>query len=229
VFTPDLKEFYFLRWNEGAEQQEMVLVQNVGHQWASSIYSPRVGQPVFSPDGNTMHLGNRAMVRSGTGTWSEAESLGAPFDDYPIMRMSSSTKGTRYFDEFKQDLTGDIRYSRKINGTYEKPKLLGPTINTGRSFHLFIAPDESYLICDGKRDGGYGDSDLYISYRNQDGTWGEAINLGDQINTPAWEAAGNVTADGKYLFFNRMIGPREERNVDIFWVEATFIEALRPD
>lgn len=97
------------------------------------------------------------------------------------------------------------------------------------SFHSSIAPDESYLIFDGKRDGGYGDSDLNISYRIKDGVWGEPINLGDQINTPAWEATGNVTSDGKYLFFNRMIGPRADQNVDIFWVEATFIEALRPD
>jgi len=30
--------------------------------------------------------------------------------------------------------------------------------------HPFIAPDEAYIIWDGERDSGYGDTDLYISF-----------------------------------------------------------------
>lgn len=87
------------------------------------------------------------------------------------------------------------------------------------------------MIWDAKRDGGYGDSDLYISYRQEDASWGEAINLGGKINTAAWEAAAQMTPDGKYLFFQRMISPGgadELPNVDIYWVDAQFIETLRP-
>jgi len=115
-----------------------------------------------------------------------------------------------------------------VDGKYEEPKLLSEKINGGKSFHPFIAPDESYLIFDGKREGGYGDSDLYISYRQQDGSWGDVINLGDQINTDAWEAVASVTPDGKYLFFNRNMGSDKYEDVDIFWVDAEIIETLRP-
>jgi hypothetical protein len=94
-------------------------------------------------------------------------------------------------------------------------------INRGKySAHPFIAADESYLIWDTEREDGFGESDLYISFRHKDGTWGKAINLGEQINTNAWEASGYVTPDGKYLFFNR--------GHDLYWVDAHFIEALRP-
>lgn len=144
------------------------------------------------------------------------------------MRLSSSSNETFYFDEFKKDLTGSIRYSRKVNGQYEEPKLLSETVNSGQSFHPFIAPDESYIIFDSKRESGYGDSDLYISHKKKDGSWGEAINLGNEINTKAWEAAANVTPDGKYIFFNRNIGSKSYENVDIYWVSAQFIEDLRP-
>jgi len=70
---------------------------------------------------------------------------------------------------------------------------------------------------------------LYISYRKSDGSWGDAINLGEKINTDAWEAAANVTSDGKYMFFNRNMGSGDYENVDIFWVSASFIDELRVD
>ncbi|MDR6982675.1 hypothetical protein J2X32_001293 [Rheinheimera pacifica] len=229
AFTPELNEFYFIRDSKESEKQEMVVFKSTNNRWHESVFSPRVGTPLFSPDGNIMHLGKRYRERTGEGEgWSDMKSLGSPFDSLPIMRLSASSKGTYYFDEFKRDFTGDIRYSRLVDGKYEEPKLLGKEINSGKSFHPFIAADESYLIFDSKREGGYGDSDLYISYRQPDDTWGEPINLGNKINTEGWEAMASVTSDGKYLFFNRNLTPGNHENVDIFWVDAQFIETLRP-
>lgn len=227
VFTPDLGEFYFIRDGKEGEKQEFVVYQKKNNRWKESVISPRVGQPFIVPDGKTMHLGRRYMERTEAG-WSAVKSLGSPFDSMPIMRLTASAKGTYFFDEFKSDFTGSIRYSRLVDGKREEPKLLSKKINGGKSFHPFIAADESYLIFDGEREGGYGDSDLYISFKQQDGSWGAALNLGDKINTASWEAAASVTPDGKYLFFNRNMGTDDYENVDIFWVDAQFIETLRP-
>lgn len=228
VFSPDMKEFYFLREVEGTKEQEFVVYKNEEDKWIETVISSRQGQPFVSPDGKTMHLGRRYRERNDTGEWSEVKSLDEPFKDLLIMRLTASSKGTYFFDEFKEDLTGDIRYSRRIDGKHEEPKLLGKNINTGRSFHPFIAPDESYLLFDSTREGGYGDSDLYISFRQQNGSWGNPVNLGEHINTDAWEAAATVTPDGKYLFFNRNMGSDNYENVDIFWVSTAIIEKLRP-
>jgi hypothetical protein len=84
------------------------------------------------------------------------------------------------------------------------------------------------LIWDAKREDGYGDSDIYISFLKQDGSWSAAINLGDKINTQGWEAAASVTPDGKYIFFSRNMGSENYENVDIMWVDAQIIETLRP-
>jgi len=227
VFTPDMKEFYLIRDGGKYEKSSLVVFKNKNNRWHESVISPRQGTPFIAPDGKTMHLGSRYMERTEAG-WSDVKSLGSPFDGMPIMRLTASSKGTYFFDEFKSDFTGSIRYSRLVNGKHEEPKLLSKNINGGKSFHPFIAPDESYLIFDGKREGGYGGSDLYISYRQKDGSWGEAINLGDKINTSGWEALANVTPDGKYLFFNRNMNPDNHENVDIFWVDAQIIEMLRP-
>jgi hypothetical protein len=92
--------------------------------------------------------------------------------------------------------------------------------------HPFIAPDESYLIWDSKREGGYGDTDLYISFRQKDGSWGPAINMGANVNSDKWDAYASVTPDGKYILFNRRIDNNTD-NVDIYWVDARIIETLR--
>ena len=113
------------------------------------------------------------------------------------------------------------------NGVREEPKLLGKEINTGKwTAHPFISPAESYLIWDSERDEGHGDNDLYMSYKQNDGSWGPAINLGDKINTEFDEAYGSVSPDGKYFFFHRSYGGGTG---DIFWVDAKIIFALRPN
>lgn len=229
TFMPGLNEAYYLRNNAETDEHEVVRLERMNGAWHKKVVSPRQGQPVISPDGKTMHLGRRYRKRS-AGGWSEVKILPAPFSDALIMRMSSSENGTLYFDTYDENNEAfPIRFSKLVDGKREAPQALGAAINSGTYIsHPFIAPDESYLIWDAKRDGGYGDSDLYISYRQSDGSWGEAINLGDKINTDAWEAAAGVTPDGKYLFFNRNINPDNYDNVDIFWVNAGFIEALRP-
>ena len=229
VFSPDMKEFYFLRQAEEDKKQEFVVYKNEGGQWQETIISARKGQPFVSPDGNTMHLGKRYMERMENGEWSEIKKLESPFDSLPIMRLTSSSRGTYFFDEFKRDFTGDIRYSRLIDGKYEEPKLLSEKINTGGSFHPFIAPDESYILFDSKKEDGYGDSDIYISFLQQNDSWGTPINLGDKVNTEAWEASASITPDGKYLFFNRNMGSENYENVDIFWVSSQVIEKLKPN
>ena len=224
-FSPNLKEFYFSRKDLKNGKWSLVVFKSENNQWRQSVVGPRVGRPIFAPDGKIMHLGSKYIERTKNG-WSEVKSLGPLFDrnDWGIMRLSASTKGTYVFDDYKNNDV--IRISTIKDGKREAPRLLGKEINTGKwTAHPFIAPDESYLIWDSERDTGYGDSDLYISYRQKDGSWGEAINLGDRINTDAWEASAYVSPDGKYLFFNRVV---ESGNVDIFWVDAQIIETLRP-
>ena len=228
VFTSDMKEFYFLRNGGKYEAQTFVVSEYKDGQWVESVVSPRVGQPIFSPDGKTMHLGKRYKERTATG-WSDVKSLEEPFKDIAIMRLSASANGTYYFDTFdRENLSFPLRYSRVVDGKHEEPQVLSKAINTGTYLsHPFIAPDESYLLWDAKREDGFGDSDIYISFRQADGSWGDGINLGENINTEAWEAAATVTPDGKYIFFNRNIGSDQYENVDIYWVDAQVIERLR--
>ena len=224
-FTPDLKEFYFKRYGGEYKKPTLVVIQFKNDQWNESVVSPTeasVGEPSVSPDGNTIYLDSRYIERTNSG-WSGVKNLGVPFKDIPIMRLTASSEGTYVFDVREE--TGTIRYSRLINGTREEPKAFGKEINKGKwTAHPFIAPDESYLIWDSEREGGYGDSDLYISFRQKNGSWGPAYNMGKDINTEYEDIFGSVSPDGKYLFFHRYLS---DETVNIFWADAQVINKLR--
>lgn len=222
AFTPDLKEFYFRRRGGKYKRNTLVVVQYKNNKWVESVIAPLAGEPFISTDGKTLHLGNKYRERTKTG-WSEVKRLDAPFKDIRIMRLTVSSKGTYYFDEASE--TGAIRYSRLIDGKHEKPQSLGIKLGAWNA-HPFIAPDESYIIWDDQREKGYGKADLYISFKKKNGAWGPAINLGDKVNTEFGEAYGSVSPDGKYFFFHRGYGGDTG---DIFWMDAKFIEDLRPE
>ena len=220
VFTPDLKEFYFRRRGGQYKSNALVVVKKEGNEWKESLVAKRAGEPFITADGKTMHLGKRYREKTKNG-WSERKNLGEPFDDYRIMRLTSSNNKTFYFDEASE--SGPLRYSRLINGVYEKPKTVEIEDIGDWNAHPFIAPDESYIIWDDQRNG---NADLYISFRKKDGSWGASINLGDTINTEFAEAYGSVTPDGKYFFFHRGYGGDR---ADIYWVDVKEIMKLNPN
>ena len=223
-FSPDMKEFYFSRRNNKSGKDSHFVLKSENNRWHASEVEPGVGASI-SPDGKTMFFKNQYSERTDEG-WSEFKSLGSAFEDFDIMRLTTSSKGTYVFDEYPKEGNFVLRYSRLINGKREAPKLLSKEINTGKqNVHPFIAPDESYILWDSKRDGSYGGSDIYVSFRQENGSWGSAINLGDKINTSASERGGYVTPDGKYLFF---FAPDSKGKGDVFWVDAQIIATLRP-
>jgi hypothetical protein len=225
VFAPGMKEFYFTKRDSGGKKSIITGFREQNNVWKKYIEIPRRGEVTFSPDGTRMHMAKGYLDRVGDG-WSELKKLGPMFDrkDFGIMRLSASAKGTYVFDDYKS--SDVIRISSIKDGERQAPVLLGKEINTGKwTAHPFIAPDESYLIWDSEREGGYGGTDIYITYRQKDGSWGPAINMGDKINSDKKEFYASVTPDGKYILFNRNFG---KGNIDIYWVDAQIIETLRP-
>jgi hypothetical protein len=79
--------------------------------------------------------------------------------------------------------------------------------------HPCVAPDGSYIIFD--IDGG---PHLFVSFKGQDGTWGEPIDL-SQHGLDVKAGIASISPDGKYLFFGL-----EER---LWWVSTQLIEELR--
>ncbi len=156
--------------------------------------------------------------------WSEPVHAGTNInttgDEYYI---SFSQNGTLYFSSNghnpnKKD--HDIYFSQFIDGIYQKPVALSDEINTtAYEADVFISPDESYIIFSSTRDLGFGRGDLYISFKNLDGAWTKAVNMGRKINTQHHEYCPYVTKDGKFLFYTS--------NQDIYWVSADVLKEVK--
>jgi Tol biopolymer transport system component len=193
-----------------------------------------------------------AMDRAGNG-WGEPYNLGPPVNsDAPEYFPSLTRDGTLYFTrEDSETRESSIWRSRFVDGSYVEPERLGDKVNSAESqFNAFIAPDESYLIlCTGGREDSVGGADYYVVFRNEDDTWSEPVNMGDAVNTPrGGEWSPYVSPDGKYFFFMSSRPPRSEDlpekltygylseirdnppngRSSIYWIDASFIQHLRP-
>jgi Tol biopolymer transport system component len=186
--------------------------------------------------------------------WGEPYNLGPPVNtEDSEFFPSMTTDGTLYFT--RAPVGGEesfIYRSALVDGVYQEPERLGPQVNSAvGQFNAFIAPDESYLIlCTGGREDTLGDVDYYVTFRSEDDRWSEPINLGEVVNTQGGqEVSPYVSPDGRYFFFMSLRALERERlpdtlswdylsrfrmlpevgNPGIYWMDASFIEELRPE
>ena len=163
---------------------------------------------------------------------------------------SESRDGYVYFFSTRPGGFGSFDLYRVAcrEGEFGAPENLGASINTEENeTDACISPDGDYLVFTSSRTGGFGSGDLYVSFRTDEGGWTQAVNLGDAVNTEHLEFCPSVSRDGKYLFFtsNRPkaeaisgtsavreelgLTPSSERpDIDIYWIDADFIESFRP-
>jgi hypothetical protein len=185
-----------------------------------AIYSPggqRVYYYAYNPPNPVGGADLCYSVKPGS-EWEEPINLGSPLntsqDEYhPCIVADSSV----YFE----NVIGKICYSKYLNGTY-LPRVVLPSLfnDQGNAWaNPYVSPDESYFIFNSSRPGGYGSTDLYISYKKTDGTWTNPKNLGNIINTPASECGSEITDDSLYMTY--------VSNNDIYWVGTNFIDSLK--
>lgn len=250
VFSPDGREFMFGRHVAGVDTMFYSMLQ--AGQWSAPVRFAAFpgtvsGDMAFSPDGQELYfLGEHPneyapgaptwdiwVSRRVEGKWAPARVVPAPvstaaLEVYPVVVAD----GSLYFSsdragEGRLDL---FRAQRLADGNFDEPVPLGAPINGEfRTGDTFVAPDESYVIISSARSPGLGRGDLFVSFRRDDGSWGEPIHLGDVINTADHEFCPMVTPDGKYLFFSRMYGGSWDTATggDVFWVDAKIIEQFR--
>ena len=85
---------------------------------------------------------------------------------------------------------------------WSEPENLGPNINTEFwESSPSLSPDNRVLYFSSNRPGGYGGKDLYVSYRNAEGKWSLAQNMGPTINTSGDELAPFIHPDNQTMYF----------------------------
>jgi ankyrin repeat protein len=246
VFTPDGKEFYFSLRKSNAPFTIMVTKQ-VNNRWTKPETAPFSGKysdvdQSISPDGKRFFFCSDRPVKKGgkprdhdfwvmertAAGWGEPRHLGFEVntdkeDFYPVVTKD----GALYFSSQREGpRTNNVYRSRLVEGKYGKAEKLSEAINTQhREFDPFVAADESFIIFASGRPGGFGSSDLYISFFKKDGTWTKAKNMGSTINSDASDYTPMLSPDGKYLFFTSGRGGVD----DIYWIDAGVIKKLKKE
>ena len=185
-----------------------------------AIYSPggqRVYYYAYNPPNPVGGADLCYSVKTGS-VWGEPINLGTPLnttqDEYhPCVVADSSV----YFE----NSVGKICYSKFQNGAYQ-PRIVLPSLFNDANMawgNPFVAPDESYFIFNSSRPGGFGGTDLYISYKKTDGSWTNPKNLGNIINSSTNECGSEITDDNLYLTY--------VSHNDIYWVSSGFIDSLK--
>jgi Tol biopolymer transport system component len=84
----------------------------------------------------------------------------------------------------------------------------------GSQAHPCIAPDGSFIIFDVESG-----RHLLVSFKKQDGTWGDAIDL-TKNGYDDMAGGASITPDRKYLLFNE--------HGQLMWVDIRIIKRLKP-
>ena len=240
-FSPNGREIYWSTVSENNETRKIFYVKFENNIWSKPKVATFSGnyhddQPFISYDGQKLYFASkRPKIKNGNQEndiwisdktdqgWGEPKTINNLIG---FWTPTVSRNGTIYFLEIIEDTRVICRAELK-NIDYSEIECLNEHINKKGALNWcpFIAPDESYLIFSSNREGGFGSGDLYISFRDENGKWQEAINMGGSINTDEQERFPGVSPDGKYLFFTRWHSA--PNNHDLFWINARIINDLR--
>ncbi len=233
-FSPDGREVYFSRMLPSPSV--IMYMREENGRWTPPRIVCEGLTPGLAPDGKTILFSTWEiwrMFRTPAG-WTVPEKLGPAINsDRRQDTAYAAADGSLWYCCVYGDRKGIYR-APFADGTYGKPVRLEYGISSAYAdCSPCIAPDESYLIFASARPG-YGIWDLYVSFRNSDGSWTAPKNMGPAINTRAKEIYPFVSFDGKYLFFmsNRVSAlnnnPIPDGPGNVYWVDARVIESLAP-
>ncbi len=175
----------------------------------------RDAEPTFMPDGNTMYFNcfDRQMKtggdicvteRIGEG-WSEPLIVQAvSTDDYLEVEPLLSPDGKQlYIMSNRPGGKGgtDIWVSDWVDGEWTEPSNLDAPINSPFSDHClyFAGENWEFAYWTSTRPGGFGGNDIWMSQR-VNGDWGEAVNLGPNVNSAMSEHHSLPSEDGHSLY-----------------------------
>lgn len=236
-FSPDLKEVYFeAKHEDGVFQIYFSRLVNSAWTPIQKVNFTKGNKkeelhPFVSPDNKRVYftafdsifLDERIWYVSRLeNSWSDAIKLDSPVNDDKVFFPNHAKNGGLYYFNLSEFKT---YYAPNKDGKFKEPQeveIMG--------HHAFVSPNDDYLLvtAQSNEEENRKDNDIYVYFKNQEGTWSKLMNLGATVNTTFSEKTPSISPDGKYLFFGR-----DERDIEpglsnIYWVSTDVIEKLRP-
>lgn len=160
--------------------------------------------PKFRPDSNGEYYEDIFMAQKLGSNWLAPEKVTDLCTKGNDASIALSIDGQTLFSfrSTPQD-GGDIFMSKLDGNAWTQPVNMGSNINTKFwEGSCSITSNGQTLYFASERPGGFGGRDIYYSNMQKDGSWGPAVNLGSNINTPLNDDAPFIHPDNITLFFS---------------------------
>lgn len=153
-------------------------------------------------------------------SWSDAIQLDSPLNDDLVFYINQAKNGDLFYTSISK---GKMYYAPNKNGEF--PEVQEVELEFGH--HGFISPSQEYLLVhtQNKENEQRKDADIYVCFKEKDGTWTKPISLGNEVNSNVNEGCPSITPDGKYMLFGR---DEEDGTANVYWVSTEVIENLKP-
>lgn len=180
--------------------------------------------PTISPDGKTLFITRYPPDNGGknniwvsylqaNGEWSLARNIGTPLN---VPGSSTSVQSitpdgntillSNLYKYFDGSITGggcSISSRQRGGWNFPKGQVIEKYENLNQYVNYYLSNSGQYLLMAIEMKKGFGEKDIYVSFRNpkDPNGWTKPLNVGNVINTKAGEFGPFLAADDKTLYF----------------------------
>ncbi len=240
IWSPDGTEFYFA---DGISKNIFVMKKS-GTGWSDPVRASfsdagRNLEQFITQDNKTIYFnstrppGNPPMNgriwranRLPSGEWAAPELVIDRDTQEGFWYPFSPAPGILYFGATLDDSFGEGDFYRATEGPdgWSIEHLPAPFNTPDFEWDPYFSSDGGFMLFQSRRPDGFGATDIYISFRNEQG-YGDPINIGAPVNTERYETAATISPDGAYMIYTVAGGglPPEVR-----WVSTKVLTRLKP-
>jgi hypothetical protein len=241
AFSPEGTDMFFVKYQRAINKTEIWYSSYLNGAWTAPQVAPFSGSgysdnnPKFFGSRDTLYFQSERpasavykVIRHQNG-WSAPTKLNLqiPAGKGFGKQFSLAGNGNLYGElDNLQGTNSDLYCWRLVNKQYQAAVKLTPLCSSDHDGFPTIDVNDQFMIFGSNRSGGFGYFDLYLSYKNQDGSWNQPVNLGDRFNSGTEETWSYFSSDGAWFFYTT------DRTGDLgfnpYWVSAQVIYDMIP-
>jgi len=193
--------------------------------------------PLIAPDGKTVFFDRKHHPDNAGGVededdiwyselgedsvWQKAKNIGAPLNNpffnfvQAVTPDGNSLLLANIYKNRGQKKGVSLSYRTRTGWSQPEAQKIKKFKNKSPFVNYFLSNDSRFLLMAIENKNGYGQLDIYVSFRKADNEWEEPINLGPVINTSVQDYSPFLASDGVTLYFSSE-GHAGYGNADIF-------------
>jgi peptidoglycan-associated lipoprotein len=114
------------------------------------------------------------------------------------MTMIFSRSGNGKRNDYIKEV--DLFETKLVQGQWSEPVRLAISDENAWDSCPYLSADGKTLYFSSNREGGFGSNDIWFSIKQEDGTWGTPVNMGEPVNTDGEELFPYIKKNGEFYF-----------------------------